>query len=140
MAADVRLEHDRTLLNVLPQHFKLDGRAGFRRPQKSVCSRLEAHVHIVTGAAQEHQPDRRRASGAPGGRGDHVRTGGSGLRRMLPEARARGVAVLDMGIHSTDLVVYDGDAMLLPLAFRFGAIISPGMSHDSKSPTKTPNA
>jgi cell division protein FtsA len=29
------------------------------------------------------------------------------------EARARGVAVLDMGIQSSDLVIYDGDAMLL---------------------------
>jgi len=29
------------------------------------------------------------------------------------EARARGVAVLDMGIQSTDLVIYDGDSMLL---------------------------
>jgi len=29
------------------------------------------------------------------------------------EARARGAAVLDLGLQSTDLVIYDGDAMLL---------------------------
>ena len=32
---------------------------------------------------------------------------------LYPEERARGVALLDMGLHSTDLVVYDGDALLL---------------------------
>ncbi len=48
LASDVRLERDRMLLHVLPQDFTLDGRAGFRKPQKGVCSRLEANVHIVT--------------------------------------------------------------------------------------------
>ena len=46
LASDVRLERDRMLLHVLPQDFTLDGHAGFRRPHKSLCSRLEAHVHI----------------------------------------------------------------------------------------------
>jgi cell division protein FtsA len=32
---------------------------------------------------------------------------------LFPEERARGVALLDLGLHSSDLVVYDGDAMLL---------------------------
>jgi cell division protein FtsA len=32
---------------------------------------------------------------------------------LLPEERLRGVAILDMGMHSTDLVVYDGDSMQL---------------------------
>src|ERR1700676_3772259 len=46
LASDVRLERDRMLLHVLPQDFTLDGRAGFRKPHKGVCSRLEANVHI----------------------------------------------------------------------------------------------
>ena len=32
---------------------------------------------------------------------------------LSQEERARGVALLDLGLHSTDLVVYDGDALLL---------------------------
>jgi cell division ATPase FtsA len=73
MAADVRLEHDRTLLHVLPQHFTLDGRGGIRRPQKSVCSRLEAHVHIVDRRrARASGVDCRRAPGAPGSGRDRV--------------------------------------------------------------------
>ena len=31
---------------------------------------------------------------------------------VLPEDRARGVALVDIGAQSTDIVVYDGDAML----------------------------
>ena len=114
MAADVRLERDRTLLHVLPQHFTLDGRGGFRRPQKSVCSRLEAHVHIVTAAAHEHQALVAAAHLA------HLAVEETVFEPLAAayacvhsEARARGVAVLDMGIQSTDLVIYDGDALLL---------------------------
>ena len=32
---------------------------------------------------------------------------------VLPEDRARGVALLDFGPHSTDLVIYDGEALML---------------------------
>ena len=32
---------------------------------------------------------------------------------LLPEDRARGVASLDLGMHSTGLVIYDGDAVRL---------------------------
>src|SRR5579862_1076352 len=48
IASDVALERDRMILHALPQDFILDGRAGFRKPNKGVCSRLEANVHIVT--------------------------------------------------------------------------------------------
>ena len=114
LAADVRLERDRTLLHVLPQNFTLDGRAGFRRPQKSVCSRLEAHVHVVTAAAHEHQALVSAAHLA------HLAVEETVFEPLAAayacvhaEARARGVAVLDLGLQSTDLVIYDGDAMLL---------------------------
>ena len=114
LAADVRLEQGRTLLHVLPQDFTLDGRAGFRRPQKSVCSRLEANVHIVTTSAQEHQSLVAAAHLA------HLAVEETVFEPMAaayaclhPDARARGAAVLDLGLHSSDLVIYDGDAMLL---------------------------
>src|SRR6202000_3210071 len=32
---------------------------------------------------------------------------------LYPEERSRGVALLDLGLHSTDLVVYDGGPLLL---------------------------
>ena len=114
LASDVRLERDRILLHVLPQDFTLDGKAGYRKPHKGLCSRLEANVHIVTASMQEHQ-------------GVVAATHLAGLAVeetvlepmaaayacLFPEERSRGVAVIDLGLHSSDLVVYDGDAMLL---------------------------
>ena len=117
LASDVRLEQDRILLHVLPQDFTLDGRAGYRKPHKGVCSRLEANVHIITGSYQEHQA-----------MVSAVHLAGLAVEETVfeplaaayacvyQEERARGVAVLDMGLHSTDLAIYDGDAMLLAAA------------------------
>ena len=39
---------------------------------------------------------------------------------VLPEDRARGVALIDIGAQSTHLAVYDGDALLLATAFSVG--------------------
>ena len=114
LAADVRLEHNRTLLHVLPQDFILDGRAGFRRPQKNICSRLEANVHVVTTSQHEHQALVAAAHLA------HLAVEETVFEPMAAayaclglEARARGAAVLDLGIQSSDLVIYEGDALLL---------------------------
>ena len=114
LAADVRLERNRTLLHVLPSDFTLDGRTGFRRPQGSVCSRLEANVHIVSTSLAEHQSLVAAAHLA------HLAVEETVFEPMAaayacvrPEARARGVALVDMGLQSTDLVIYEGDAMLL---------------------------
>lgn len=114
LAADVRLERDRMLLHVLPQDFTLDGRAGFRKPHKGVCSRLEANVHIVTASFQEHQSVIAAAHMAGLAVEETVfEPMAAAYACLLPEERLRGVAVLDMGMHSSDLVVYDGESMQL---------------------------
>jgi cell division protein FtsA len=114
LAADVRLERDRLLLHVLPQDFTLDGRAGYRKPQKGVCSRLEANVHIVTGSFQEHQAVVAASHMAGLAVEETVfEPMAAAYACLYPEERSRGVALLDLGLHSTDLVVYDGDALLL---------------------------
>ena len=114
LACDVLLEHDRMLLHVLPQDFTLDGRAGFRKPNRGVCSRLEANAHIVTASIQEHQALIAAAHLA------HLPVEetvfeplAAAYACLLPEDRARGVAVVDLGLQSTGLVVYDGEAVQL---------------------------
>ena len=56
LGARVRLEEDRQVLQICPQDFTLDGRAGYRNPKGISCARLEANVHVVTASA----------AGAPG--------------------------------------------------------------------------
>jgi cell division protein FtsA len=114
LACDVLLERDRMLLQVLPQDFTLDGRSGYRKPHKGVCSRLEANVHIVTASAQEHQALIAAAHLA------HLPVEetifeplAAAYACLLPEDRARGVAVVDIGMQSAGLVIYDGDAVQL---------------------------
>jgi cell division protein FtsA len=113
-ACDVLLERDRIVLHALPQDFTLDGRAGFRKPLKAVCSRLEANVHIITGSLQEHQSLVAAAHMA------HLEVEETVYEPMaaayacvLPEERARGVAVVDLGMESTGVAVYDGERLLL---------------------------
>lgn len=114
MACDVSLERDRMILHALPQDFTLDGRPGFRKPIKNVCTRLEANVHLITTSIQEHNAVIAAAHLA------HLSVEETVFEPMaaayacvLPEERARGVAVIDLGLESTGLVVYDGDRLLL---------------------------
>jgi len=114
MAAEVRLERDRMLLHVLPQDFTLDGKAGYRKPRKGVCSRLEANVHIVTASVQQHHAVVSAAHLA------HLTVEETVFEAMAaayacvrPEERSRGVAVVDLGMDSTGVAIYDGDRMLL---------------------------
>ncbi len=114
MASDVVLERDRMILHSLPQDFVLDGRAGFRKPHKGVCSRLEANVHIITGSAQEHHAVLAAAHLA------HLAVEETVFEPMAAayacvtqEDRARGVAVIDLGLDSTGMVIYDGEKLVL---------------------------
>ena len=114
LASEVRMERDRMLLHVLPQDFTLDGRAGYRKPHKGVCSRLESNVHIVTCSFQEHQAVVAAAHMASLTVEETVFEPIAAAYACLgQEDRARGAALVDMGLHSTDLVIYDGDALLL---------------------------
>ena len=55
LASKVRLQEDRLVLQVVPQDFTLDGRAGYRNPRGVVCARLEANVHVISTSVHEHQ-------------------------------------------------------------------------------------
>ena len=48
LASKIRLQDDREVLQVAPQDFTVDGRAGFRNPRGVPCARLEANVHVIT--------------------------------------------------------------------------------------------
>ncbi len=110
----IRLEQDRGILHVFPQDFTLDGRSGKRYPRGSTCSRLEANVHIVTVSEQEHDSIVSAVQQASYAVEETMfEPVGAAFASLSQEDRNRGVAVVDIGMHSTDLVVYDGEAVLL---------------------------
>ena len=113
-AERVRLEQDRAILHVFPQDFTLDGRSGKRYPRGSTCSRLEANVHIVTVSDQDHDSIVAAVQQASYAVEETMfEPVGAAYGALSQDDRNRGVAVVDIGVHSTDLVVYDGEAVLL---------------------------
>lgn len=114
LGSRVRLEDDRQVLQICPQDFTLDGRAGYRNPKGVQCARLEANVHIVTASAQEHHGLIAAVHQAHLAVDESIFEGiAAAYAAVLPEDRARGVAVIDIGAQSTHVAVYDGDALLL---------------------------
>lgn len=121
LAARVRLEDDRQVLQICPQDFTLDGRAGYRNPKGISCARLEANVHVVTASAQEHQALVSAIHQAHLAVEESIFEGiAAAYAAVLPPDRTRGVAVIDIGAQSTHLAVYDADALLLAAAFPVG--------------------
>jgi cell division protein FtsA len=118
----VRLEEDRMILHLFPQDFTLDGRAGKRYPRGSICSRLEANVHMVTCSEQEHyailHAVHQASYAVEESMFEPVATAYASVNR---DDRNRGVAVVDIGKQSTDLVVYDGEAVLLARSLAISA-------------------
>ncbi|MBV8898346.1 MAG: cell division protein FtsA [Acidobacteriaceae bacterium] len=121
LGARVRLVDDRQVLQICPQDFTLDGRAGYRNPKGILCARLEANIHVVTASIQDHQALIAAVHQAHLAVEESVFEGiAAAYASVVPEDRARGVAVIDMGAQSTHVAVYDGDALLLATALSVG--------------------
>ena len=113
LSTEVQLEHDRLLLQAAPQDFTVDGRAGLRSPQRMIGSRLEAHTHIITTSAQEHDTLVDVVNRAHLNVEETLFEGmAAAYAAVLASERQRGVAVADIGAHSTELVIYAGDALV----------------------------
>ncbi len=121
LGARVRLEDDRQVLQICPQDFTLDGRAGYRNPKGILCARLEANVHVVTASIQDHQALIAAVHQAHLAVDESIFEGiAAAYASVLPEDRARGLVAIDIGAQSTHVAVYDGDALLLATALPVG--------------------
>lgn len=107
-AREVGLSSDREILHVLPQSYSVDNEIGLRDPVGITGLRLEADVHIITGAAATSQNIYHCVRGA-----------GVNLKELVLEPLASsysvlgedekdlGVALIDIGGGTTDLVVFN---------------------------------
>ena len=112
-ALRVNLPADRMILQMAPQDFVVDGRAEYWNPQGSRGSRLESFVHLVTVSAQEHR-SLVAAMHQIGLEAEETvfESFAAAYAAVGAEERAEGVVVVDIGAHSTEIVIYYGEALL----------------------------
>jgi len=113
-ATRVQLQEDRMLLQVFLQDFVVDDHPGHRDPLKMDAARLESNVHLLMGSVQEHTALVTAVNQAHLMVEETVFEGlAAAYAAVLPEDRRQGIAVVDIGSQSTEMVVYYGDAMHL---------------------------
>ncbi len=118
-ASNVQLQEDRMVLQLFPQDFVVDDHPGHRDPRRMMASRLEINVHLVTASVQEHAALVGAINQAHLVAEETVFEGlAACYAAVLPEDRREGIAVVDIGGQSTQLVVYYGDALYLASAVR----------------------
>ncbi|MGH9673648.1 MAG: cell division protein FtsA [Bryobacteraceae bacterium] len=112
-AAEVAVPDSCIMLQVLPQDFTVDGRAGYRNPRGLRCARLEAHAHIILAPVHEHNGLIAALHRAQLDVEETIfESVAAAYAAVLPEERNRGVALVDIGQHSTGVVVYYGESLL----------------------------
>jgi cell division protein FtsA len=118
-ASRVQLMEDRMILQLFPQDFVVDDHPGHRDPRKMLASRLEINVHIVTCSIQEHNSILGAVNEAHLSVEETVFEAlAACYAAVLPENRREGIAVIDIGAESTELLIYYGDAMHLASTVR----------------------
>lgn len=120
-AAHVELGEDRMLLHLCLREFSVDGRPRLRDPRGQSGVQLQAYVSLVTFSTQEHDV----LVGAANQAGLAVEETvfeplAAAYACLRSEQRRGGVALVDIGAESSDLVVYDGDALLLASSIELG--------------------
>ncbi len=108
------LQEDRMILQLFPQDFVVDDHPGHRDPRKMLASCIEANAHVITVSTQEHTSLIGAVNQAHLGVDESVFEAlAACYASVLPDDRREGLALVDIGAHSTDLVVYYGDALQL---------------------------
>ncbi|MCU1275013.1 MAG: cell division protein FtsA [Bryobacterales bacterium] len=110
----VQLREDRMVLQLFAQDFIVEDQQGHRDPRSIVAQRLEANAHLITGSIQEHN----HLTGAVNQAHIAVEETvyeplAAHFASILPEDRHEGMALVDIGAQSTDLVVYYDESLQL---------------------------
>ncbi|MBC7358503.1 cell division protein FtsA [Desulfacinum infernum DSM 9756] len=123
-AKAIAMPFDRRVLHVLPQQYIVDDQEGILDPLGMSGVRLEAKVHIVTGAVSALQNIVKCCEKAGLDVLDVVLESLASSESVLdPDERQLGVAMIDMGGGTTDLVVFREQAI------RYSSVIGLGGNH-----------
>ena len=118
-AGRVQLQEDRMVIQLFPQDFVVDDQNGHRDPRRMLASRLAINVHLLTGSIQEHTALVGAVNQAHLAVEETVFEAlAACYAAVLPEDRREGIALVDIGSQSTELVVYSGDSMHLASTVR----------------------
>jgi cell division protein FtsA len=118
-ALRVQLQEDRMVLQLLPQDFVVDDQPGFHDPRHMLASTVEANVHLVTISTQEHTNLIGAINRAHLSADETIYEPiAACYASVLPEDRREGVAVVDIGLHSTELICYYGESAQLASSLR----------------------
>ena len=112
-ARAVAIPTDREVIHILPQEFMVDDQEGIKEPIGMAGVRLEAKVHIVTGAVSAAQNIVRCALRSGLRVSDLVLQQMAAAEAVLsPDERELGVALVDIGGGTTDVAVFSEGAIL----------------------------
>ncbi|MCC6952900.1 MAG: cell division protein FtsA [Deltaproteobacteria bacterium] len=119
-ARAVAIPMDREILHILPQEYIVDEQDGIREPIGMSGVRLEAKVHIVTGAVASAQNIVKSANRVGLSVSDIVLESIASAEAVLsPEEKELGVALVDIGGGTTDITLFHAGAVkhtaVLPL-------------------------
>ena len=112
-ARAVAIPLDRQVLHVLAQQFAVDDQEGVRDPVGMAGVRLETRIHIVTAAQSYGQNLSKCCERANVTPSDFVfQALASAEAALFPDERELGVALIDIGAGTTDIIVLHGGAVM----------------------------
>lgn len=110
-ARAVVIPMDRQVLHVIPQSYIVDDQKGIRNPLDMIGVRLEAEVHIITGSVTSAQNLVKCVNRAGFRVNDLIlQSLAAGRSTLTAEERELGVALIDLGGGTTDILVYSEGA------------------------------
>ena len=137
-ARAVAIPMDREVIHVLPQEFIVDEQDGIQDPLGMAGVRLEAKVHIVTGAVTSAQNIIKCANRAGLDVCDIVLQSLASSEAVLSEEeKALGAALIDFGGGTTDLAIFRGNSIEHTSVLALGGN---NLTHDISVGLRTPVA
>ncbi|BCA80520.1 cell division protein FtsA [Desulfuromonas sp. AOP6] len=123
-AKAIAIPMDREVIHILPQEFIIDDQDGIKEPLGMSGVRLEAKVHIVTGAVASAQNIVKSCNRADVDVADIVLEQLASSEAVLsPDEKELGVALIDIGGGTTDIAIFvDG-------AIKHTSVLSLGGNH-----------